>query len=101
MSHTKEMILPVSNNRPDTGRGSVFFIGTATVIIRYAGFTILTDPNFLHHGEQVHLGYGAHATRKTNPALELEELPPIDLIVLSHMHEDHFDRVVARKLDKT
>src|SRR5881398_3529033 len=24
-------------------RGSVFFVGTATVIIRYAGFTILTD----------------------------------------------------------
>ena len=26
----------------------VEFIGTATVIIRYGGFTILTDPNFLH-----------------------------------------------------
>jgi L-ascorbate metabolism protein UlaG (beta-lactamase superfamily) len=101
MARTKEMILPVANNRPDTDRGSVFFIGTATVIIRYAGFTILTDPNFLHHGEQVHLGYGAHAMRKTNPALELEELPPLDLIILSHMHEDHFDRVVAQRLDKT
>jgi L-ascorbate metabolism protein UlaG (beta-lactamase superfamily) len=32
--------------------------------------------------------------------MELEELPQIDLIVLSHMHEDHFDRVVEQKLDK-
>ena len=38
---------------PDFSKGSVFFIGTATVIIRYAGFTILTDPNFLHAGDHV------------------------------------------------
>ena len=31
-----------------TDAGTVQFIGTATVLIRYAGLTILTDPNFLH-----------------------------------------------------
>jgi L-ascorbate metabolism protein UlaG (beta-lactamase superfamily) len=97
----KELVLPVANNRPDLDRGSIFFIGTATVIIRYAGFTILTDPNFLHRGDHAHLGYGLHTTRVTNPAIEMDELPPLDLVVLSHMHEDHFDRVVAQKLDKT
>jgi L-ascorbate metabolism protein UlaG (beta-lactamase superfamily) len=80
--------------------GSVEFIGTATVILRYAGFTILTDPNFLHRGEQVHLGYGLHATRLTEPSRALEELPPLDLVILSHMHEDHFDRRVARDLSR-
>ncbi|HEY9401563.1 MAG TPA: hypothetical protein VIQ24_02630, partial [Pyrinomonadaceae bacterium] len=43
------------------GSGSIFFVGTATVILRYAGFTILTDPNFLHAGDHVHLGYGLTA----------------------------------------
>ncbi len=81
--------------------GSIFFVGTATVVLRYAGFTILTDPNFLHRGDHVHLGYGLRAHRRTEPALTLGELPPLDLVILSHMHEDHFDRVVERDLDKT
>jgi L-ascorbate metabolism protein UlaG (beta-lactamase superfamily) len=83
----------------DRAQGSIFFVGNATVILRYAGFTILTDPNFLHRGDHVHLGHGMTAGRRTDPALELEALPPIDFVVLSHMHEDHFDREVERKLD--
>jgi len=84
----------------DFENGSVFFIGTATVIIRFAGFTILTDPNFLHAGDHVHLGYGMTSERLTEPAIELEELPPIDFCVLSHYHGDHFDQIVEEKLQK-
>jgi L-ascorbate metabolism protein UlaG (beta-lactamase superfamily) len=82
------------------GRGSIFFVGTATVILRYGGFTILTDPNFLHKGDHVHLGYGLHSERLTEPALSLEQLPPVDFVLLSHMHGDHFDHVVSERLDK-
>ncbi len=85
---------------PDFERGSVFFVGTATVILRYAGFTILTDPNFLHAGDHVHLGYGITSERLTEPALDIDELPPVDFVVLSHYHGDHFDQVVERRLDK-
>ena len=84
----------------DRAQGSIFFVGNATVILRYAGFTILTDPNFLHRGDHVHLGHGMTAARRTDPALELEALPPLDFVILSHMHEDHFDREVERKLDR-
>ena len=100
MDATKILVLPATNDQIDLKTGEIFFIGTATVILRYAGFTILTDPNFLHQGDCVHLHYGLRSQRKTNPAIELEELPPLDLIVLSHMHEDHFDRLVEQKLDK-
>ena len=31
--------------KPDFASGSLFFVGTATVVLRYARFTILTDPN--------------------------------------------------------
>jgi len=99
----QELTIPVSSSeaKPDLTNCSIFFVGTATVILRYAGFTILTDPNFLHKGEQVRIGYGLRSTRRTNPAIEIEDLPPLDLVILSHMHEDHFDRVAEEKLDKS
>lgn len=100
MQETKTLVLPIDGESSDFATGEIFFVGTATVILHYAGFTIMTDPNFLHQGDHVHLHYGIRSARKTNPAIELEELPKIDLIVLSHMHEDHFDRVVEQKLDK-
>jgi L-ascorbate metabolism protein UlaG (beta-lactamase superfamily) len=80
--------------------GSVLFVGTATVIIRLGGFTILTDPNFLHAGDHVHLGYGLTSERLTEPAFDIEALPPIDFCVLSHYHGDHFDQVVEEELRK-
>jgi L-ascorbate metabolism protein UlaG (beta-lactamase superfamily) len=93
--------LPVSaDTHTNFASGSVFFVGTATVILRYAGFTILTDPNFLHAGDHVHLGYGLTSERLTEPAINIEELPPLDLCVLSHYHGDHFDQLVEEKLDK-
>jgi L-ascorbate metabolism protein UlaG (beta-lactamase superfamily) len=97
-----EIVLPEDEDevQPDLEHGSVYFIGTATVLLRYAGFTILTDPNFLHKGEKVHIGYGLSSKRVTEPAINIDQLPPFDLIVLSHMHEDHFDRIAERKLDK-
>ena len=93
--------LPASaGETADFDRGSIFFIGTATVILRYAGFTILTDPNFLHAGDHVHLGYGLTSERLTEPAISIEDLPPVDLCVLSHYHGDHFDQIVEEKLNK-
>jgi hypothetical protein len=42
-----------------TGGGEVYFIGNATTLITYAGFTLLTDPAFLHKGDYTPLGHGA------------------------------------------
>jgi L-ascorbate metabolism protein UlaG (beta-lactamase superfamily) len=94
------LLLPRRNEEPGFERGSIFFVGNATVVIRYAGFTILTDPNFLHAGDHVHLGYGLTSVRTTEPAVEMEDLPPLDFVLLSHLHGDHFDRVAERKLNK-
>jgi L-ascorbate metabolism protein UlaG (beta-lactamase superfamily) len=101
MPNHQTLRLPASEaSTTDLENGSIFFVGTATVLIRYAGFTILTDPNFLHAGDHVHLGYGLTAERLTNPAIEIEDLPPIDFCVLSHYHGDHFDQLVEKKLQK-
>ena len=101
MAETKTLTLSNATEIEAGGsRGSIFFVGTATVIIRFAGFTILTDPNFLHAGDHVHLGYGLTSERLTDPAIEIEQLPHIDFCVLSHYHGDHFDQVVEEKLQK-
>ncbi len=93
--------LPAPPGTANFASGSIMFVGNATVILRFGGFTIMTDPNFVHRGEHVHLGYGLKAKRLTEPAITLENLPPIDLILLSHLHGDHFDQLVQEKLDRT
>jgi L-ascorbate metabolism protein UlaG (beta-lactamase superfamily) len=101
MKTAKALSLPAGHEPPELASGSILFIGNATVLLRYGGFTILTDPTFIHRHEQVPLGYGLHTTRLTDPAVEIGDLPPLDLIVLSHFHGDHFDQVAERELDKS
>jgi L-ascorbate metabolism protein UlaG (beta-lactamase superfamily) len=44
-------------------------------------------------------GWQAASRELRDPALTVDELPPLDAIVLSHMHGDHWDRVAQRDLD--
>jgi len=92
--------LPADGLSPELSGGSIRFIGNATLLIRYGGLTILTDPNFIHKHEQVLIGYGMEARRLTDPTTGIGELPPLDLIVLSHFHGDHFDQVAEQELAK-
>jgi L-ascorbate metabolism protein UlaG (beta-lactamase superfamily) len=101
MNSDTRLILPARDRSPAGNQGSVQFIGNATVLIRYGGLTILTDPTFIHRHEQVSIGYGMHSTRLVDPAMDIQDLPPLDLIVLSHFHGDHFDQVAERDLDKS
>jgi L-ascorbate metabolism protein UlaG (beta-lactamase superfamily) len=102
MATTKhlELTLPDSGAGVPLDEGSIFFIGNATVLLRVAGFTLLTDPTFIHKHEETWLGYGLHTRRLTDPAMEIADLPPLDLVLLSHFHGDHFDQVAERELDR-
>jgi L-ascorbate metabolism protein UlaG (beta-lactamase superfamily) len=89
------MSLPrIPSSQPD-----LTFIGTATAILRLGQFTLLTDPNFLHRRQRVHLGYGLFSQRRTEPAMQPDDLPPLDAVLLSHLHGDHFDRIARARLD--
>ena len=78
----------------------VTFVGNATTVIKYGGFTLLTDPNFLRRGDRAHLGYGLTSKRRADPAVTIGELPELDGVILSHLHDDHWDRVTDRELDQ-
>ena len=80
--------------------GDVYFIGNATTLVKWGGITILTDPAFLHKGQHIPLGGGLYARREAEPACQVADLPPLDLMVLSHFHPDHFDDVAASELPK-
>ncbi|HVT87445.1 MAG TPA: MBL fold metallo-hydrolase [Tepidisphaeraceae bacterium] len=76
------------------------WIGHATVLLRIGGMTILTDPVW---SSRVGIGLGplsAGPRRFIAPALKLSELPPIDLILISHAHFDHLDRPTLHRLSK-
>lgn len=79
---------------------SAIWIGHATVLLRVGGRTILTDPVF---SNRVGIGLGlctAGPLRHVAPALTIRELPPIDLILISHAHFDHLDRPSLDRLPK-
>src|SRR6476661_7584655 len=96
---TEVIRLPATDTEV-TPDGLVTWIGTATVLIETAGFRILTDPNFLHQDDHAKLGGGLRSRRLTNPSAELTDLLPVDVVVLSHHHGDHFDEVAERDLPK-
>ena len=67
------------------------WLGHSTVLINFFGVTILTDP-VLYPRVGIRLpGITIGPKRLTAPALQFDELPQIDLILLSHAHFDHLD----------
>jgi L-ascorbate metabolism protein UlaG (beta-lactamase superfamily) len=78
---------------------TVTFVGNATTLISGGGVTLLTDPNFLHQGQHAYLGYGLVSRRLREPAIDIDALPPLEAVVLSHMHGDHWDRRATTELD--
>lgn len=80
---------------------TVTFIGNATTLLTIDGITLLTDPNFLHRGQHAYLGYGLLSKRLHDPALDIDRLPALDAVLLSHMHGDHWDRVAQNGLDRS
>lgn len=75
------------------------WMGHSTVLLKIEGATVLTDPVFSAR-VGLHLGpLTLGVKRLVAPALNLSELPKIDLVLLSHAHFDHFDIPTLRKLE--
>jgi L-ascorbate metabolism protein UlaG (beta-lactamase superfamily) len=70
---------------------NVAWIGHATVLINFYGTIILTDPVLFERVGLYFLGLIFGPNRYTLPALEFDEIPKPDLVLLSHAHMDHMD----------
>jgi len=73
----------------------VTFINHATLLIQHRGLNILTDPLW---GERTSPFPFIGPRRHHPPGLALDELPPINLILVSHNHYDHLDIGSLREL---
>ena len=92
---------PAEIPRPELwaqNRITAAWLGHSTVLLNFYGVTILTDPVlFRRVGADTCLGT-IGAKRLVAPALKPSQLPPIDLVLLSHAHMDHLDRATLRAL---
>ena len=74
------------------------WIGHATLLIQLDSVNILTDPQFSERASPVQF---AGPRRLNPPGLAFENLPPIDVVVISHDHYDHLDRPTVERLAAT
>jgi L-ascorbate metabolism protein UlaG (beta-lactamase superfamily) len=89
---------PDPHKWPDHGLYAAW-LGHSTVLMKIDGTTILTDP-VLSTRAGIHLGLVTLGVKRlVAPALEFATLPPIDVILLSHAHMDHFDIPSLRRLE--
>src|SRR5438105_439764 len=79
---------------------TIAWIGHATVLINFFGIRILTDPVLFSRIGIRLPGFTVGPKRLTAPALEFDELPKVDIVLLSHAHFDHFDLRTLRRFDK-
>ncbi|UNE35771.1 MBL fold metallo-hydrolase [Vermiphilus pyriformis] len=82
-SFNPEMWLKPSPIKRFATKPTITWIGHATFLIQLSGLNILTDPIF----GNASILY----PRLLRPGIELSQLPPIDVVLISHNHPDHMD----------
>ena len=72
------------------GQVAITWIGHASFLIQFTDLNVLIDPNFAN--------WLFLLKRLKRSGLKLRDLPPIDLVLLTHAHYDHFHKPTLRKL---
>ena len=67
---------------------TVTWVGHATLLVQMGHVTFLTDPTWSNRASPVPF---AGPARFVDPGIAIDDLPPIDFVVISHNHYDHLD----------
>jgi len=89
--------VPVTPAKPEARVAGlrIIMVGHASLLIQAAGRNILTDPVWSERASPFAF---AGPRRVTAPGIAFEDLPPIDVVLLSHAHYDHLDLDTLRRL---
>lgn len=87
---------PAERLRADALR--LTMVGHATLLVQTGGLNILTDPVWSDRASPLSF---AGPRRVNPPGIAFTDLPPIDLVLLSHNHYDHLDVATLRALQAT
>jgi L-ascorbate metabolism protein UlaG (beta-lactamase superfamily) len=79
--------------RLNRGKVALTWIGHASFLIQFNDLNVLVDPNFAN--------WLFVMKRLKRAGLRLRDLPPIDLVLLTHAHFDHFHKPTLRRLPAT
>lgn len=90
---------PVKQTKPakTSEKLKVTFINHATVLLQWQGVNILTDPIWSERATPFSW-FGPK--RVHEPGVDFANLPPIDLVVISHGHYDHLDLPTLKQLNE-
>ena len=67
-------------------------VGGPTVLLEVGGWRVLTDPTFDPAGRRYGFGWGTSSTKLVGPALQPDQIGPVDVVLLSHDHHaDNLD----------
>jgi N-acyl-phosphatidylethanolamine-hydrolysing phospholipase D len=83
-------------NTGATMQPAITWVGHATMLVQASGLNVLTDPVFSQRASPVQW---SGPQRAQPPGVALADLPPIDVVVISHNHYDHLDKNAVLALD--
>ena len=81
--------------KPQPGQVAITFINHSTFLLQTNELAILTDPLYSERASPVSFA-GPKRVRK--PGLAFDQLPKIDLVLVSHNHYDHMDLPTLKRL---
>jgi L-ascorbate metabolism protein UlaG (beta-lactamase superfamily) len=89
---------PYADRPPERVEGTAWricYVGHASLLIQTAGLNILLDPVWSERASPVRF---AGPKRVNDPGIAFADLPPIDVVLVSHGHYDHLDLATLSRL---
>ncbi len=86
----------IPDRKLDSSKIRAYFINHSTILLQIGALNILTDPMYSYRAGILWLG----PTRVHEPGIGFDDLPKIDIVLISHSHYDHLDKPTLERIFK-